>query len=263
MEHPFLTDLVRLFTDPLQGHVVCPQHTHHFFQLDIILDGTNNVIFEHESPLPMRRGDAMLIPPLVSHGYESEGLVLQGAFKFHMAPHYWAAFGDRPIHITIDEALVSLVEDAVKRYRGGEQLAHERAIAVLMICLTEIAPHASHEKHIEEGLDLFRMRLWPVLEKVTRDPNSDWTVSRLAKACFFQVDYFSKCFHKVLRTTPQQYLLESRMRAAAEDLLFNPDLAIKEIAEKARYASIHSFTRAFTRVFGVGPAAYRRQTEHL
>lgn len=211
----------------------------------------------------MSRGYAVLIPPLVRHGYESFDLVLQGAFKFHLAPRYWAVFGDHPIHIKIDETLVNLVETAVNHYRANDLLAHERAIAVLMLCLTEIAPFASHEKHTDEGLDLFRMRLWPVLEKVARDPNADWTVSRLADACYFQVDYFSKCFHKVLRTTPQQYLLESRMRSAAEDLLFNPDLAIKEIAEKTRYSSIHSFTRAFTRVFGISPAAYRRQSERL
>jgi AraC-like DNA-binding protein len=48
------------------------------------------------------------------------------------------------------------------------------------------------------------------------------------------------------------------MRSTAAELLGEPSRPIKDIAETANYATIHAFSRAFRRVMGIAPAAYRR-----
>ena len=263
LEAPTITQLVRVFHYPKRHLASISSHLHHFFQLDIVFRGEIDVTLEHEPPFRAKRGAALLIPPLMRHAYQSDGGVNNCSFKFHLSFRYWAVFGKQFIQRQLDEALLNLVESTITAIVPETPFSRDRAVSLITLCLLEMAPKAEHAESIGEGLDSFRRRLWPLLDKVAKDPYGEWTISGLASACHINVDYFTKCFHELLGTTPQHYLLEARMRMAAEDLLFKQEMPIKEIAEQARYASVHSFTRAFTHVFGVGPATYRRSVEKI
>jgi len=69
----------------------------------------------------------------------------------------------------------------------------------------------------------------------------------------------TRCFRRVIGQTPQRYVMEATMRGAAASLLEVPLQPIKKIAERAGYGNVHAFTRAFTQVFRISPAAYRRE----
>lgn len=53
------------------------------------------------------------------------------------------------------------------------------------------------------------------------------------------------------------------MRAIAADLLADPTRPIKDIAEKAKYTSVHTFSHSFKQAFGISPAAYRRSPTRM
>ncbi len=82
-------------------------------------------------------------------------------------------------------------------------------------------------------------------------------MAALARHCGVSSVHFARRFTELLGQTPRRYLLEARLTAAAAELLADPGVAIKEVAERAGYGSVHAFTRAFAEVLGAPPATFR------
>jgi AraC family L-rhamnose operon transcriptional activator RhaR len=71
-------------------------------------------------------------------------------------------------------------------------------------------------------------------------------------------DHVARLLTATTRESPRRHLLALRRRAAAEELLRAAAPPVKGVAERCGYSSVHAFSRAFKRVFGTGPATYRR-----
>ncbi len=130
-----------------------------------------------------------------------------------------------------------------------------------LVSMVRVEPDA-HNAALE-GLDSFRQSLWPLLERIENEPYTDWSISDLAEETHLSTPHFSRCFRRLLDKTPKQYLIETRMRAAAAELIADPPKAIKQISRRAGYADIHTFTHAFGHFFGISPGAYRRHAARL
>jgi AraC-like DNA-binding protein len=239
------------------GGFSCPPHLHHFHQLDVILDGQVSVFIEGKMEIKAARGTAVLIPPLCRHAYSSKRGFRQISFKFHLSPQHWARFGDEHHCMKLPEYRLRELENCGRNLQSQTPLAHHQALAALSLCLISLAetvvpaPISHHD-------NLLLPQLWQLLETIEEHPYDSWSVSEMARASHLSVDHFSRCFHRLIGVTPQHYLLESRMRAAAADLLNDATIPIKYIAENAGYATVHAFSRAFKIVFDISPAAYRR-----
>jgi AraC-like DNA-binding protein len=85
-----------------------------------------------------------------------------------------------------------------------------------------------------------------------------WTVERLAAAVGLSRSGFAARFTELVGESPLQYLAQWRMTKAAQ-LLREHDDSVATIASKVGYANTVAFTKAFSRLQGVGPGAYRRQ----
>jgi AraC-like DNA-binding protein len=70
--------------------------------------------------------------------------------------------------------------------------------------------------------------------------------------------HFSKIFTSVYGVSPMQFLKELRMNNA-QRLLQNTDHSITEISLSLGYQDLFTFTRAFTKHFGLSPSKYREQ----
>jgi AraC-like DNA-binding protein len=77
----------------------------------------------------------------------------------------------------------------------------------------------------------------------------------MASAAGMERSYFSRTFHAQFGVTPQQWLAQTRLSAAAQSLL--EGATVWEAAEAAGYRDAKSFTRAFGREFGRTPSAYK------
>lgn len=260
-ETSFITQLVQFdFSTISAGKRFWPSHLHHYFQLDVILTGTVDVSIEGYKPIHAKRRDTWLIPPLLKHAYKSQTYWRQASFKFHLAPRYWQWFGKNFYRFRLSTALQHVIGNFGNRYQTKSPLADHETKAVLILCLAELLVTRGRKikaRPLSESFDSFRPKLWLLLEKVESRPDTSWTVDSLAAMCHLSRDHFSRCFHQCIGKTPRRYLLETRIRTAAAALLEKPSLPIKEIAERAGYATVHAFTRAFTQLFRVGPATYR------
>lgn len=102
--------------------------------------------------------------------------------------------------------------------------------------------------------------LVPALRRIEENPGGDHGRAELAQSCHMSEDHFGRLFLQRVGSTPAQYVLERRIAAAAQDLLFTND-SIEQIADRLGFANRYHLTRAFTRRVGIPPAAYRR-TRH-
>lgn len=87
--------------------------------------------------------------------------------------------------------------------------------------------------------------------------DSELTLYRIAEQAERPEKYISQLFKEVTGTNLSDHLEKVRMDRAAE-LLQDKSYTVDDIALQVGYNSSHSFRRAFKRVMGVAPSAYRQ-----
>jgi AraC-like DNA-binding protein len=91
-----------------------------------------------------------------------------------------------------------------------------------------------------------------------RSVGAPWTVESLSREIGLSRSALATRFSDLLGMAPMQYLTHWRIQAAGHDLL-NTNKSILQVAREVGYESEASFTRAFKRMMGAPPAAWRRQ----
>ncbi len=103
-------------------------------------------------------------------------------------------------------------------------------------------------------------RLGRAVSAMLADPARDFTLEALAEIAGMSRSAFTAHFTGAFGRAPIEFLKVLRLRRAA-DLLSNTDLPVKAVAPKVGYASRSYFSRAFKSLYGLDPAAYRRQAQ--
>jgi AraC-like DNA-binding protein len=87
-------------------------------------------------------------------------------------------------------------------------------------------------------------------------PADDWTIEALARQSGVSRTVLAERFAKLVGIPPMQYLAKWRMQIASE-LLTSGGANIARIAARIGYESEASFSRAFKKMIGVSPSAWR------
>ena len=82
------------------------------------------------------------------------------------------------------------------------------------------------------------------------------SVQTLAFMCYVTPDYFSRLFSSATGKTVPQYVTEVRIKKAKE-LLSDPSLKIRAVANAVGYDDPAYFMRKFKQVTGVTPTEYQ------
>jgi AraC-like DNA-binding protein len=90
-------------------------------------------------------------------------------------------------------------------------------------------------------------------------PAHPWTLDELAGSVAMSRSAFSDRFTVLVGQPPMHYLAQWRMQLAARRLATG-NSKVATIAEEVGYESEEAFSRAFKRLMGVSPAAWRRGT---
>lgn len=94
------------------------------------------------------------------------------------------------------------------------------------------------------------------LAHLHRDPGEAWTLERLAAVAAMSRSAFAEHFTRFVGIAPIEYLTQWRMQIAAKALASSRD-SIGAIANRVGYESEAAFSRAFKKVVGTPPGAWR------
>ena len=97
-------------------------------------------------------------------------------------------------------------------------------------------------------------------EKLESDLGGKFSLGQIAAEFDLSVSHFSRAFRVSTGLPPHQWLLRQRVNTAKQ-LMSVRDLPLSEIAISAGFANQSHFTRVFSSVVGVSPAAWRRETQ--
>ena len=93
------------------------------------------------------------------------------------------------------------------------------------------------------------------------DPGRAWTLPELAREAVTSRTVLIERFTTLIGMPPMQYLTQWRLQRASERLVTGSD-KIAAIAAEVGYESEAAFSRAFKRITGCSPAAWRRSRRH-
>jgi AraC-like DNA-binding protein len=93
---------------------------------------------------------------------------------------------------------------------------------------------------------------------IAERPAERWTVGKLAKVAGLSRAAFARRFAAELGVTPLRYVATVRLRRAAQ-ILVADDASLAVVAAEVGYATEFALSRAFRRLVGEPPGAYRRR----
>jgi AraC family transcriptional regulator len=107
-----------------------------------------------------------------------------------------------------------------------------------------------------------RRRLAPWQERRAKEVmdaslDKDISIAQLARECGLSSSHFTRAFRQTTGRPPYRWFLERRVETA-QSLLLNSQMSLQEIASACGFADQSDLTRAFTRIVGTSPGAWRR-----
>jgi AraC-like DNA-binding protein len=201
----------------------------------------------------------------IGRGGEQTVLVVC-AFRFRAAHRTFSIQRlARLIHVPATDAaqppwLASTVQQFVAESSSqapGAAVVVSRLADILLV--QAIRSYIAGNECAEHGLRALADRpVGKALALIHERPADGWTVEKLAAAVALSRSGFAKRFRALVGDPPLEYLARWRMAKAAE-LLRDSELAMIDVAERVGYRSEASFNRAFKRLEGVTPGAFRRR----
>lgn len=248
--------------------------------------------------IPLSTGDAVLLPHGSGHELRDvdRSDAVPQSFDYTACPRALNApaarlGGDGPVtsiiagHFTLGSAprnaLLASLPPAIHLPAGAVSASPQLAGLVPLILSEAAAPGAGGSIVLARLADLLlvhALRLWistagqsacglravtdPAIGAALRvmhaRPSEAWTVERLASSVSMSRSAFAARFTQLVGEPPLQYLARWRMTVAAQRLREDDDAVIADVAQAVGYANPVAFSKAFARMQGVGPGAFRR-----
>ena len=104
--------------------------------------------------------------------------------------------------------------------------------------------------------------LQPAITYIHQNYTKHFTVEYLANLCFLSPSRFYYLFKEQTGVSPIVYKNKIAIQNSAQELLYNKEISIKEIAQKNGFVSSIYFERLFKKTMGKTPSQYRHE-DHL
>lgn len=261
-------------------HMTEISHSHDFFEITYIVEGSCTFSFEGESAA-LFAGDLCIVSPGSAHCLPVEPgcmalsvVVRRSTFdsifgnlltqKDLLSLFFRSSlYGSRRANYL----LLKTGQDLMTRHTLQEltyecnlvdDYANDSAVSLLNLFLARAlrAASAAVTLHHYEGFGQREFDFTLILQYIQQNYRTV-TLSALAGAFHFSEAYLSKLIRKKLNRSFTEILRGLKMNHA-RDYLLHTTMKISEIAETVGYDSVDHFTRTFRRVYGMPPTEYRK-----
>jgi AraC-like DNA-binding protein len=218
--------------------------------LDDILAGTPKVDGR------LRYGGSGVLTDLLCGGFVVEGAEASPVVRA-MPPVLHVPAHDPAMNEWLSSFLALLNLELARPTAGGETVLASLADVLLAHAIRTYLASLSETDTARVGA-LRDSRIAKAIRLVLADPAHGWTVEELAAEVAMSRSAFASRFRKLAGEPPMRYVTACRLARAAS-YLAEDGLVLFDIARRTGYDSEASFTRAFSRTYGMAPGAYRRR----
>ena len=160
-------------------------------------------------------------------------------------------------HLAWLDGLVGHVAEESAADQPGASAIVERLMEILFVhVLRDLIERRGDDLRFFAGLH--DPHVGRALRAMHADVRAPWTVERLARESAMSRTSFAERFRELTGLAPMHYLALLRVQKA-RGLLAEGALSTSQVAERVGYASEAAFARAFRRLTGSGPGAFRRK----
>lgn len=154
-----------------------------------------------------------------------------------------------------------MASEATALGAGGETVMSHLADIIVIQAIRWWIEHAPEASKGWLGA-LKDPKIGKALAVIHAQPETAWTVDRLAEHAGMSRSGFSARFTEVIGTSVKQYLTEWRMSLARLKIMQTP-IPLADLAEELGYKSEAAFSRAYKRVIGVPPIRQKEKTDGI
>ena len=97
-----------------------------------------------------------------------------------------------------------------------------------------------------------------LIEKIGAAPETAWDFQAEAEKCHVTLTHFRRLFKELAGMPPQQFLIQNRLRKAADQLI-HTSAPVKAIAASAGLDNAFYFSRLFRQKYQASPLEYRKE----
>ncbi len=138
--------------------------------------------------------------------------------------------------------------------RASQDPDWESGVNAVFYDLAALAMRGAQRPSFDSGDADMRQRVLAMVASALEDPAL--RTASIADACSISVRTVQNVF-AAMGTTPSAYILDQRLRRAADRLVARPDASITEIAFELGFNDSAYFTRCFRQQFGAAPRDWR------
>ena len=163
--------------------------------------------------------------------------------------------GFRSLRLPPVRTLSPVIAEACAALRGSVDVAWEEL--GIRLAARAVRVDAAADSNLPAIAPAALARVTGSVRQIDADPAGDLTLVSLAREAGLSPYHYLRTFENLTGVTPHQYLLRTRLRAAATRLL-TERARVLDVALDAGFGDVSNFNRAFRREFGTAPTAYRR-----
>lgn len=244
--------------------------------------GELRATIEGESPLKVRAGSLLILPPWRHHRIEvltepyaellgvhfdffdtaetvHSILVDEGAPNAELLSHI-PFLHDKPIFTellfnTVSPRIITLLENVIQEW-NDRHLGYEVICKGLMVHLiTLLLRHQSERRGLSHPK--YEQQLLQLAEEIRSDFSRKWTSVEMAKYLRVHEDYMSRQFKAMMGIGPNKFV-QSVRHQEAKRLLRETDQTIESISTVVGYEDFHYFSRIFRRWEGMSAMQFRK-----
>ncbi|MBZ0274908.1 MAG: AraC family transcriptional regulator [Anaerolineae bacterium] len=158
--------------------------------------------------------------------------------------------------------LATALQGVASEVNGGRP-GYEAVVSRLMDILFIMVMRSWIDQHSEGGGGwlgaLYDPHIGKTLNAIHGQPEQPWTLDSLAQVAGLSRSFFSERFTVAVGESPMKYLTRWRVQLATTWLGDDDHLTVEQIAHRLGYSSAFAFSKAFKRLTGSAPTAYRKQ----
>ncbi len=152
----------------------------------------------------------------------------------------------------VDRAFVKSVTDCLKYIDENERTSSQlRLVSCILECLSHVDRATYEERHTPSGKNHIQNALAFIEYNYGRGIGVNDVSNHLA----LERTYFYRIFKKEIGKTPNEYLMEYRVKKAKS--LIKMGIDFKNIANSIGLRDVYYFSKLFKKITGISPSEYR------